>query len=121
LIDNGFVIEDIKIIMTFCKNNGFKGFKSLLQHTFLEKNKGLGNFYKLCLNSSYGQEIINEEKTTKIMLYTTHQELNNHFIHTFMSTVKCNNGVYQCELAETTFCGNTIIQYGIFTLDKVKY
>jgi hypothetical protein len=58
LIDNGFIVEDVKSMMIFSKHTGFKGFVEefmrLRQQAILDKNKGLGNFYKLCLNSSYG-------------------------------------------------------------------
>jgi hypothetical protein len=50
----------------------------LRQQSILDKNKGLGNLYKIWLNSSIGQEIINEEKFAKGVLYNTHQTLNNH-------------------------------------------
>jgi hypothetical protein len=81
----------------------------LRQQVILDKNKGLGNFYKLCLNSSYGQEIINEKKFTKVMLCYTHQTLNNHFKSNFINTIKFNNDFNQCELARKTFGCNTPI------------
>jgi hypothetical protein len=63
LIDNGFIVDDIKSRMIFSKHTGFKGFveefMKLKQQAILDKNKGLGNIFKLCLKSSYGQEIIN--------------------------------------------------------------
>jgi hypothetical protein len=113
LIDNGFIVDKIKSIMTFSKHNGFKGFGEefmrLRQQVILDKNKELGNFYKLCFNSSYGQEIINEEKFTKVMLCNTHQTLNNHLKPSFINTINFNNDGYQCELARKTFRGNAPI------------
>jgi hypothetical protein len=45
--------------MTSSKHTAFKGFAEefmrLRQQAILDKNKWVGNFYKLCLNSSYGQ------------------------------------------------------------------
>jgi hypothetical protein len=106
LIDNGFIVDDIKSIMTFNKHSGFKGFTeefmSLTQQVFFDKNKGLGDFFLLCLNSSYGQTIINEEKLAKIMLCHTHQTLNHNFKPNFINTIKFNNDVYRCELARKT-------------------
>jgi hypothetical protein len=106
LIDNGFIVDDVKSMMIFSKYTGFKGFieefMKLRQQAILDKNKGLVNFSKLCLNSSYGQEIINEEKFTKVMLYNTHQTLNNHLKLNFINPIKFNNDVYQCELARKT-------------------
>jgi hypothetical protein len=76
LIDKGFIVDDVKNMMAFSKHNGIKGFGEefmrLRQQSILDKNKGLGDFYKLYLNSSYGQDIINEEKVTKVMLCNTH-------------------------------------------------
>jgi hypothetical protein len=80
LIDNGFIVDDVKSMMIFSKHTRFKGFVEefirLRQQAIPDKNKELGNFYKLCLNSSYGQEIINEEKFSKVMLCNTHHRLN---------------------------------------------
>jgi hypothetical protein len=125
LIDNGFIIDDAKSIMTFSKHHGFKGFveefMSLRQQAILDKNKGLGNFYKLCLNSSYGQEIINEEKFTKVMLCNTHQTRNNHLKPNFINTIKFNNNIYQCELARKRYGCNTPIQCRFFSIDNTKY
>jgi hypothetical protein len=99
LIDNGFIIKDVKSMMTFSKHTGFKGFveefMKLRQQAILDKNKGLGKIYKLCLNSSYGQEIIKEEKFTKVMLCITHRVINNHLKSNLINTVKFNNDVYQ--------------------------
>jgi hypothetical protein len=48
LIDNGFIVDDIKSIMTFSKHTGFQGiveeFMKLWQQAILNKNKRLGNF-----------------------------------------------------------------------------
>jgi hypothetical protein len=45
LIDNGFIIEDVKNMMTFCKYIGFKWFVEefmrLRQQAILDKNKEL--------------------------------------------------------------------------------
>jgi hypothetical protein len=60
----------------------------LRQQAILDKNKGLVNFYKLCLNSSYGQEIIKKEKFTEVMVCNTHQTLNNHLKPNFINTIK---------------------------------
>jgi hypothetical protein len=125
LTDNGFIIDDVKSMMTFSKHTEFKvfveKFMRLRQQAILSKNKGLGNFYKLCLNSSDGQEIINKEKFTKVMLCSTHQTLNNHLKSNFINTIKFNNDIYQCELARKTFICNTPIQCGFFTLDNANY
>jgi hypothetical protein len=125
LIDNGFIVDDVKSIMIFSKHTEFKGFVEefirLRQQAILDKNKGLGNFFKPCLNSSYGQKIINEEKFTKVMLCNTHQTLNNHLKPNFINTIKFNNDVYQCELARKTFGCKTPIQCRFFTLDNAKY
>jgi hypothetical protein len=62
-------------MMTFIKHTRVKGFVKefmiLRQQAILDKNKGLGNFYKLCLSLSYGQEIINKEKFKKVVLSNT--------------------------------------------------
>jgi hypothetical protein len=125
LIDNGFIVDDVKSMMTISKYTGFKvfveEFMRLRQQAILDKNKGLGNFYKLCLNSSYGQENINEEKFTKVMLCNTHQTLSYHLKPNFITTIKFNNDVYQCELSRKTFGCNTPIQCGFYTLDNHKY
>jgi hypothetical protein len=90
-------------MVIFSKHTGFKGFVEefmrLWQKFILDLDKGLGIFYKLCFNSSYGQEIINEEKFTKVMWCNTHQTLKNHLKLYFINTIKFNNNVYQCELA----------------------
>jgi hypothetical protein len=104
LIDNGFIVDDVKSMMIFIKHTGFKKFveevMKLRQQAILDKNKGNRNFYQLCFNSSYRQEIINEEKFTKIMLCNTHQTLNNHLKPNFINTVQFNNNVFQCELSK---------------------
>jgi hypothetical protein len=122
LIDNGFIIEDVKSMMIFSKHTGFKGFVEefmrLRQQAIFDKNKGLGNFYKLFLTSSCEQEIINKEKFTKVMLCSTLQTLNNHLNPNFINTIKFNNDVYQCELARKTFGCNTLILSDSFTFDN---
>jgi hypothetical protein len=124
LIDNGFIVDDITSMMIFSKHTGFKGFveefMKLKQQAILDKNKGFGNFYKLCLNSSDGQEIINNEKFTKVVLGNTQQGLNNHLKPNFINTVKFKNDFYQYELARKTFGCNTPIQCGFFTLDNMS-
>jgi hypothetical protein len=51
LIDNGFIAYDIKKIMEFRKQTVFKGFfeefMRLRQQHILDKNKKLGNLYKI--------------------------------------------------------------------------
>jgi hypothetical protein len=125
LIDNCFIVDDVKSMMILSKHTGSKWFVEefikLRQQAILDKNKKLGNFYKQSLNSSFGQEIINEAKFTKVMLCNTHQVLNNHVKPNFINTIKFNNDVYQCELASKTFGYNTPIQCGFFTLDNAKY
>jgi hypothetical protein len=88
------VIDNIKNRMTFSNHTGLKGvieeFMSLRQQAILDENKELRNFLKLCLNSPYGQEIINEEKFTKIVLCNSHQVLIKHLntiLHTVLSIV----------------------------------
>jgi hypothetical protein len=48
LIDKGFIVDDVKTMMTFSKHTGFKGFNEefirLGQQAILDKNKGLENF-----------------------------------------------------------------------------
>jgi hypothetical protein len=124
LINNDFSIDDIKNLMTFIKHTGLKGvveeFMSLRQQAILDKHKGLGNFYKLCLNSSYGQEIINEEIFTKVMLCKTHQTLNNHLKSNFITTIKFNNDVYQCELVKKTFSCTILITLNIGSYTSIS-
>jgi hypothetical protein len=56
LVGSGFIIDDVKSMMIFSIPTGFKVFAEefmrLRQQAILDKNKGLGNFFKLCLNSS---------------------------------------------------------------------
>jgi hypothetical protein len=44
LIDNGFIVDDVKSMMIFSKHTGFKGvveeFMTLRQQAILDKNKG---------------------------------------------------------------------------------
>jgi hypothetical protein len=56
-----------------------------------------------------------------VILCNTHQTLNNHLKPNLMNTIKFNNDVYQCELAQKTFGCNTLIQCGFFTLENAKY
>jgi hypothetical protein len=93
----------------------------LRQQAILDKNKGFGNFYKLCLHSSNGQEIINEEKFPNVVLNKYYQKLNNHLKPNLINTIKFNNDVFQSELARKTFGSNTPIQFGFFTLDNANY
>jgi endonuclease IV len=112
-------------MMTFSKHTvciGFvEKFMRLRQQAILDKNKGLGIILKLCHNSSYGQEIIQEKKFKKVVLCFTHQILINYLKPNFINTIKFNNDVYQCKLARKTFDCGTIIQCGFFTLDNFKY
>jgi hypothetical protein len=72
LLDIGYHIDDIKSLITFTKQTGLKSFTeelmNLRQLAIIDNNKGVSNFYKLCLNSSYVQEILNEEKYSKMIL-----------------------------------------------------
>jgi hypothetical protein len=64
LIDHGFIVDDVKSIMIFRKHNRCKGFVEefmrLRQQAILDANKRLGNFFKICLNWSFGNETIIE-------------------------------------------------------------
>jgi hypothetical protein len=94
------IVDDGKSTMKFCQHTSFKGFiedfMRLRQQDILDKNKRLGNFFKLCLNSSDGQEIINEEKFTKVVLCNTHQVHNNHLTPILLNSINLNNDNFQC-------------------------
>jgi hypothetical protein len=107
LIDFGYIIDDILSLTTFTKHSGFNSFTEehmkLRQEANVNGNKGMDNFYKLCLNSSYGQEILNEEKFTKLQVCNAHQTLNYHLNPNSINTRVLSEDTYRCGLGRSTY------------------
>jgi hypothetical protein len=62
----------------------------------LDKNKGVRLFFKLFLNSSNEQEIINEETFTEVILCNSHHTFNKHLKPNFTNKINFTYDDYQC-------------------------
>ncbi|KAA6364323.1 MAG: hypothetical protein EZS28_040150, partial [Streblomastix strix] len=99
LIDDcHFIIDVVKSIMTFSKHNAFAPF---VQHfsqqrikAKLDKNKGLEQYNKISMNSSYGSDGMNQEQFTDIKMCDRNETFRAHLYKKFKGDRKLADNVY---------------------------
>jgi hypothetical protein len=120
-----FIIDDIKEIYVFDKHRAFNTFVTEFmtkrQLAKLNKDDAMDLFYKICLNGSYGFDIINEEHYTKSRLLDKSKTFIQQLAPNFVSTKKLNEDTYQVQLLPKYYGCNTSIVQGFFTLDNAKF
>jgi hypothetical protein len=126
LIDTcGFVIDDVKDMYVFTKHRAFNGFVEEFmrkrQEAKLSQDDIGDTFYKICLNSSYGYDILNKANFTHSKFCDKAQTFASQISAGFVSTRKLGEDKYQVQYVPRTFSCDTTIIPGFFTLDNAKY
>jgi hypothetical protein len=126
LIDTcGFVIDDVKDMYVFTKHRAFNGFVKEFMKKRQEAKLGqddIGDtFYKICLNSSYGYDILNKANFTHSKFCDKAQTFASQISAGFVSTRKLGEDQYQVQYVPRTYSCDTAIIQGFFTLDNAKY
>ncbi|KAA6385055.1 MAG: hypothetical protein EZS28_019419 [Streblomastix strix] len=126
LIDDcHFMIDDVKQIILFNKHDKFSSFaKEFTNQRIYAKingNKGLEQFCKIIMKSSYGSDGMNIEKYTKIKMMNEKQALQAHLSNTFMVDQKLSDNVYAVQMNPEKCSCRTPLQVAYFVLDLAKY
>jgi hypothetical protein len=89
-----FIIDDVEFLTTFTKHTGFNKFVTEMmfkrQQAILSGQKGLSNFYKLCMNGSYGYDIMNEKLFTHVAIKNRSETFTAQMSQRYMSTSVLN-------------------------------
>jgi hypothetical protein len=113
------------VIYVYEKHTGFRAFTEemtrLRQKTKLSNNKAGDEFYKLVLNSSYGYDIMNEEKFSKSQVVSKNVPTMKVFSPYFMSARPLNENYYQVQMEKETFNCKTPLVQGFFTLENANF
>jgi hypothetical protein len=138
LIDTcDFVIDEIKELYVFEKHRAFnqfvEEFMTKRQEAKLRGDEASSDFFKNCMNGSYGYDIMNEENFSRSKILDKSKTFMNQMSPNFISTKKLKeetyneNGViesdslYQVQLLPKKYNCNTSIIQGFFTLDNAKF
>ncbi|KAA6376981.1 MAG: hypothetical protein EZS28_027492 [Streblomastix strix] len=87
----------------------------------IEGNKGLEQFCKITMNSSYGSDGMNTEKYTDIKILDKKGALKSHLSNTFMDEQQLSDNAYAVQMNPETCTCKTPIQEAYFVLDNAKY
>ncbi|KAA6375004.1 MAG: hypothetical protein EZS28_029470 [Streblomastix strix] len=126
LIDDcHFIIDDVKQLILFNKHEGFNPFvKEFIGKRIqakIEGNKGLEQFCKITMNSSYGSDGMNTEKYTDIKILDKKGALKSHLSNTFMDEQQLSDNAYAVQMNPETCTCKTPLQEAYFVLDNAKY
>jgi len=126
LIDRfGFIIDDIKSIMTFTKTDGFNSFATEFmnerQKADLAGNKGKGLFLKTALNGSYGYDALNTAKYHKNTVCNRSRAKCWVQSQRFRDVYDIGDETYLVSLENTKYDCKTCIHCAFFNLDNAKY
>jgi hypothetical protein len=125
LIDRcGFVIDDCQNLHIFTAHDNFNAFACQTmrrrQEAILNGDKIRDMFNKIALNGSYGYDIMNEAKYSKVKIVNRHKCFLAHMTPTFRHSEKLADDVYLVESVSKSFKCQTCIQVGVATLDIAK-
>jgi hypothetical protein len=84
-------------------------------------NKGLSNFCKMVLNSSYGFDGLNESHFTKTKFCNYSEAIMEQGRPNFLGTRQINEDLYLVTYRPDTYSCKTCIQCNYFTLDNAKF
>ncbi|KAA6387444.1 MAG: hypothetical protein EZS28_017029 [Streblomastix strix] len=87
----------------------------------IEGSKGLEQFCKITMNSSYGSEGMNTEKYTEIKVMDKKGALKAHLSNTFMDEQQLSDNAYAVQMNPETCTCKTPLQEAYFVLDNAKY
>ncbi|KAA6401718.1 MAG: hypothetical protein EZS28_002759 [Streblomastix strix] len=82
----------------------------------IERNKGLEQFCKITMTSSYGSDGMNTEKYTEIKVMDQKGALKSHLSNTFMDEQQLSDNAYAVQLNTETCTCKTPIQEAYFLL-----
>jgi hypothetical protein len=120
-----WVIDEVKEIAVFYKTDCFNTFVTTMMkrriESIRENNTGYGNYCKLMMNSSYGYDILNEEKLNKTKLCDQKHAVMSQGRLNFLETNQIGENLYKVNYKPTTFKCSTCIQEGFYTLDNAKF
>jgi hypothetical protein len=126
LIDDcHFIIDDIQEIATFSKHLGFNKFVNGFMHdrqtAMKDKNKGMEQYCKICLNGSYGYDGMNSEYFTKLKFMNKDKTFHCQATNNFVSTRRINDDFYCVNTNPRSYRGDKCLHEAFFTLDNAKY
>ena len=121
----GFVIDDIRTLLLFEKNDCFHKFANQFMETRqkaeLEGKKGKGLFCKISLNGSYGYDAMNTSKYSQSKIQDKRKAECTALSSKYKSMKQLNEEYYQVLVQEDNYKCETCIQEAFFTLDNAKY
>jgi hypothetical protein len=94
------------------------------QEAKLKEDKASDDFFKNCMNGSYGYDIMNEENFSKAKILDKPKTFMHQMAPNFISTKKIRDEpteLYQVQLLPRRYNCNTSIIQGFFTLDNTKF
>jgi hypothetical protein len=107
------------------EHTGFRSFTEEMTRLRQEaklRGDGAGyEFYKLVLNGSYGNDIMNEEKFSKSQVVAKNLAAMKVFYPYFISARPLNENCYQVQMEKSTFNCKTPLIQALFTLENAKF
>ncbi|KAA6398167.1 MAG: hypothetical protein EZS28_006307 [Streblomastix strix] len=126
LIDDCYlIIDDAKQLILFNKHEGFNPFvKEFIDkriYAKIEGNKGLEQFCKIIMNSSYGSDGKKTEKYTEVKVMNQKRAQKSHLSNIFMDEQQQSDNAYTVQLNPETCTCKTPIYEAYSLLDNAKY
>jgi hypothetical protein len=119
------VIDEVKDISVFYKTYCFNKFVTTMMKrriaSIKEGNSGYGNYCKMMMNSSFGYDILNEQKYTKTKICDRVQALRAQGKTNWLSTRQIGPNSFLVHYKPASYKCSTCIQEGFFTLDNAKF
>jgi hypothetical protein len=121
------VIDEVKEISLFTKTDCFNKFVTTFMKRRIEaiklgkKGKGMAQYCKMVLNSSYGFDIKNNKNYGKIKICNRKQTLMSLNRNNFLGEQMVDDDMYLVSYAPRTYKCDTCIQCGFATLDNAKF
>ncbi|KAA6395604.1 MAG: hypothetical protein EZS28_008869 [Streblomastix strix] len=124
IIDLGFIITNYKAIAVFEKNAAYEPFVRTMMNLRISAilaGSTKEKFYKLLINASYGNDTLNTEKFGKIKMLDKAGTFIAQHHPNHIGTRRISANTFAVQIKPKTATCFTLIQSGVFTLDKAKY
>ncbi|KAA6388642.1 MAG: hypothetical protein EZS28_015831 [Streblomastix strix] len=112
-------------VTTFTKHTNFnsfvKEFMNLRQQVKDAKNKGLGQFCKLILNSAFGGDALSSEKYSNTRLISANKTFIQHMLGGFIHSTELIDVLYAVQVDRENYRCNTCLKITYFILDSAKF
>ncbi|GHU18664.1 hypothetical protein FACS189472_07320 [Alphaproteobacteria bacterium] len=126
LIDtHKFVIEDVEELALFTRTDCFEGWYKYMidqRNEYIDaENTGGSNYIKMSMNSSYGFDMLNEEKYSHTKLVSKDKAWACIRRKNFTGMRQITNDLYFAAYKPRTYKCKTCLHCGVFTLDNSKF